>query len=271
MNVQGFSSASLSTIHSFQSFHASPVGEESADDLNSTVKPIEQSPESIQLSARAETELKRGAVEQKLQSQERIEQEEIKQLAARDREVRQHEQAHAAVGGPYAGAPRYEYQRGPDGVSYAIGGEVSISTSPINGDPEMTIEKAQIIQRAALAPAEPSTQDRKVAAEAVQMEMEARVELMVLKRDEKLQEQKSEDQAMKETGNDSNAVTNVSHSSGPVIERQISLDSDPVDEMNQAQEDIFNEINQNLAGQLVSLGGAQQAPQSLGSIVSRFA
>lgn len=105
------------------------------------------------------------------------EQEEIRELAARDREVRSHEQAHAAVGGRYAGSPVYEFVRGPDGVSYAVGGEVSISTSPVAGDPEATIAKAQQIRRAANAPAEPSAQDRRVAAEAALMEAEARAEL----------------------------------------------------------------------------------------------
>eukprot|EP01026_Neomeris_dumetosa_P052371 TRINITY_DN46319_c0_g1_i8.p1 TRINITY_DN46319_c0_g1~~TRINITY_DN46319_c0_g1_i8.p1 ORF type:complete len:240 (-),score=28.68 TRINITY_DN46319_c0_g1_i8:18-737(-) len=44
-------------------------------------------------------------------------QREIADLSARDREVRAHEQAHAAVGGLYAGAPTYQYERGPDGVN----------------------------------------------------------------------------------------------------------------------------------------------------------
>ncbi len=102
---------------------------------------------------------------------------EVRELAARDREVRSHEQAHAAVGGKYAGSPVYEFVRGPDGVSYAVGGEVSIDTSPIPGDPEATIAKAQQIRRAANAPAEPSSQDRRVAAEASLMEAEARAVL----------------------------------------------------------------------------------------------
>lgn len=101
----------------------------------------------------------------------------IRELAARDREVRSHEQAHAAVGGKYAGSPVYEFVRGPDGVSYAVGGEVSIDTSPVPGDPEATIAKAQQIRRAANAPAEPSSQDRRVAAEASLMEAEARAAL----------------------------------------------------------------------------------------------
>lgn len=99
-------------------------------------------------------------------------------MAARDREVRAHEAAHANVGGIYAGAPSYQYQRGPDGRNYAVGGEVSIDTSPVPGDPQATIAKAQVVRRAALAPAQPSLQDRAVASEALAMEQQARRELL---------------------------------------------------------------------------------------------
>ena len=105
-------------------------------------------------------------------------QEIVDQLKARDREVRAHEQAHLAAAGPYAqGGPTYTYERGPDGQNYAVGGEVSIDTAPIPGDPEATIRKAQVIKAAAMAPAEPSAQDRAVAAAASQMEAQARLEL----------------------------------------------------------------------------------------------
>jgi hypothetical protein len=120
--------------------------------------------------------------------EEQLIQNEIKLLAARDREVRAHEQAHMAAGGQYAGAASYQYQRGPNGVSYAVGGEVPISTSK-EATPEATLRKAQIIRRAALAPAEPSPQDRKVAAMATQMESAARVELA---REFKVQKEQAE-------------------------------------------------------------------------------
>lgn len=100
-------------------------------------------------------------------------QKQVKDLKDRDREVRVHEQAHAAVGGQYAGSPSYEYQTGPDGKRYAVGGEVSIDVSE-EEKPEDTIQKMQIVRAAALAPAEPSTQDLKVAAEASQKENQAR-------------------------------------------------------------------------------------------------
>jgi hypothetical protein len=92
---------------------------------------------------------------------------EAQKLAQRDREVRAHEAAHAAAGGQYVrGGATFQYQKGPDGKMYAVGGEVSIDSSPVKGDPRATIAKMQTVQRAALAPADPSGQDRAVAAAA---------------------------------------------------------------------------------------------------------
>lgn len=113
------------------------------------------------------------------------EQEVVTELKARDREVRDHEQAHARVGGPYAGEPSYTYQTGPDGQQYAVGGEVAIDVSPVPDDPEATISKMEIVKRAALAPAEPSSTDRRVAAEAEAKRMAAMADLMALRAEEK--------------------------------------------------------------------------------------
>lgn len=110
------------------------------------------------------------------QEQRQIEQQ-VTELKNRDAEVRTHEQAHAAVGGQYAGSPSYEYQRGPNGKSYAVGGEVRIDVSVVPGDPQATIQKMQVVRRAALAPAEPSSADRAIAAEASIKAAEARAEL----------------------------------------------------------------------------------------------
>ena len=127
---------------------------------------------------------------------------EIARLKKRDREVRAHEQAHKAAAGQYAGAPQYTYQRGPDGKNYAVGGEVSIDTGAIPGDPEATLRKAQQLQRAALAPAEPSSQDQSVAAEAASMAIKARIELA---RQERLeQEEKAAPGASDDAANLSN-------------------------------------------------------------------
>ena len=123
------------------------------------------------------------------------------ELKARDREVRAHEAAHQAVGGQYAGSISYVYERGPDGAQYAVGGEVSISTSPVRGDPQATIDKMRVVRAAALAPAEPSSQDRAVAAEAMQLMLQAQAELSseLGRTDESGQSGVSEDEAGDET------------------------------------------------------------------------
>ncbi len=101
----------------------------------------------------------------------------LQQLQARDREVRAHELAHVAAGaGLVRSGAAFSYQRGPDGRFYAVGGEVGIDTSAVPGDPVATQRKAEQIQRAALAPAQPSGQDRAVAAQAARMAMEARLQ-----------------------------------------------------------------------------------------------
>lgn len=106
------------------------------------------------------------------------EQRQVESLQRRDREVRAHEAAHLAAAGGYArGGAQFEYRRGPDGGSYAVGGEVGIDTSPVAGDPAATLAKAETVRRAALAPAEPSGQDRQVANQAAAMAAQARQEL----------------------------------------------------------------------------------------------
>lgn len=115
------------------------------------------------------------------EQQEKVQQQELeisRDLAERDREVRAHEQAHASIGGQYASAPSYTYERGPDGRMYAVAGEVKIDTSPVPNDPEATLEKAEVIQRAALSVAEPSSADRAVAADARAMAAEARTQIL---------------------------------------------------------------------------------------------
>lgn len=111
------------------------------------------------------------------------EQKQIDELKKRDQEVRNHEEAHQRVGGQYASAPSYDYQQGPDGKNYAVGGQVQIDTAPVAGDPDATIAKMDIVKRAALAPAEPSGQDRAVAAQADATAQQARQEKMDMERE----------------------------------------------------------------------------------------
>lgn len=101
----------------------------------------------------------------------------VDELKQRDQDVKAHEQAHMAAGGGIVqGGASYEYEKGPDGNMYAVGGEVKIDSSPEN-DPAATIRKMAQVRRAALAPMDPSSTDRSVAAKAYQMENQARVEL----------------------------------------------------------------------------------------------
>lgn len=102
---------------------------------------------------------------------------ELEKLKSRDLEVRQHEHAHLAVAGQYAsGGASFTYEKGPDGAKYAIGGEVPINISE-ESSPEATILKMQVIKRAALAPASPSSADRAIAAQADAQAAQARQEV----------------------------------------------------------------------------------------------
>jgi len=154
----------------------------------------------------------------------------VQQLKSRDREVRAHEAAHAAVGGQYVtGGPSFTYQKGPDGRSYAIGGEVRIDTSKVPNDPEATQTKAEIVRRAALAPAQPSPQDLRVAARSSQTAAQARVEIAALRAEEAEQalqqrievlEQSSEDsgvEAENNAGTENEAVNKANEFSNSVI------------------------------------------------------
>lgn len=116
------------------------------------------------------------------------EQAQVAKLKQIDAKVRAHERAHAAVGGAHAGAPSYTYTRGPDGQMYATGGEVAIDISA-ESDPEATLQKATQVAAAALAPADPSGQDRAVAAAAAQLRMEALAQIREEKRAEQEQQQ----------------------------------------------------------------------------------
>lgn len=93
------------------------------------------------------------------------EQRTVDKLQATDRAVRAHESAHQAAGAGLAGGATYTYETGPDGRRYAVGGEVSINAGA-ERDPRATIAKMRQVVAAALAPVDPSSQDRAVASQA---------------------------------------------------------------------------------------------------------
>ncbi len=109
----------------------------------------------------------------------RDEQKTIENLKARDREVKTHERAHLSAAGSLAiGGAHYSYETGPDGKQYAVGGDVNIDISEVADDPQATLRKAEKIRSAALAPANPSAQDQRVASNAIAMANKARLELL---------------------------------------------------------------------------------------------
>lgn len=109
-------------------------------------------------------------------SQDAQEKQQSDSMKRSEEKVKTHEAAHKAAGGQYAGAVTYQYETGPDGRSYVTGGEVKIDLSP-GKTPQETITKMQVVIRAALAPSDPSGQDRAVAAEAAAIMAEAQRQL----------------------------------------------------------------------------------------------
>lgn len=155
-----------------QSKHTSQDSQSDTKHDNAPAHSQDKSKDKVSISAQG----KKAAEDEANEELSDDEKSEVQTLKDRDREVRIHEQAHAAVGGQYAGSPSYEFETGPDGNRYAVSGEVSIDVSE-EQEPQDTVEKMQVVRAAALAPAEPSTQDLKVAAEATQKENQARAEV----------------------------------------------------------------------------------------------
>lgn len=91
---------------------------------------------------------------------------EINQLKQTEQEVITHENAHKAAGAGVTGAVTYTHTTGPDDQRYINGGEVAIQIPAATDDPDETIALLEKVRQAALAPAEPSPQDLRVAASA---------------------------------------------------------------------------------------------------------
>ena len=183
MNIIGIGSSQFINFVPHVSSPASQAaGQDNMGSKKALLPPIEpltnpsqtKNRESEQTLAAIDADERGAAIRQDLQQ---VELRQISKLAARDREVRAHEQAHSSVGGQYVGAPSFQYSKGPNGVSYAVAGEVSISAPRSTGDPEITLRAAEQIRRAALAPAAPSEQDRRVATQAIQTARQAQVEI----------------------------------------------------------------------------------------------
>ena len=206
----------------------------------------------------------------------------IRKLAARDREVRQHELAHKSAAGSLAGAISFDYQRGPDGKLYAVGGEVDIRTTPASSDPADVVAYAEQVIRAALAPAEPSSQDRQVAAQARVMLAEAQAELAAIQGE-------AQSRGASEDSSDSGPAGE-SLELGAVFERRATITNDDEPDREDIQADIeetrertaeslaefqqtMNEVNQRLVEvnqRLAELGVLEEIYQT-GSVLQERA
>ncbi len=130
----------------------------------------------------------------------------VSKLQVTDAKVRAHEAAHlAAGGGVVTGGASFSYTRGPDGKMYAVGGEVPIDSGE-SSTPEATIQKARQIAAAAMAPADPSPQDYRVATSAIMMEQRARTE-MVREEMERINGEKTYSGSVEEVGSDDFSIS----------------------------------------------------------------
>lgn len=269
----------LSTDQSYRSSAAQPADAGTQPSAGATSG--QDTPSSDATESGSQPDSAKSAETTRQRLQEEADKVVLDQLKARDREVRLHEAAHAAVGGRYAGSPSYQYQRGPDGRNYAVGGEVGISTGAVSGDPQATIEKARVIRAAALAPAEPSSQDRRVAAEAAQLELNARNELRqqeataraeqektreATQAQKQVEEAERKDQAADTTAQEESEVEAIrpdSAATRPVAERDAAEDDDSSE---QAEEEPRPNARERLEQILLATGSILQQANRQGLV-----
>ncbi len=106
------------------------------------------------------------------------EKKDLNKLRLRDMEVRAQIQAHLASAGKYSsGGVNYEFERGPDGQSYATRGEVNIDI-PEGKTPEENLRIAIQVERAATSSPRPTQADRTVSSAARRKAALARKEIL---------------------------------------------------------------------------------------------
>lgn len=84
----------------------------------------------------------------------------LDKFKSKDSEVKAHEQAHATNSSSNS-TVKYNYQMGPDGRLYAVGGEIRLDTS-IPKDPTRALSKLDELIRASSAPSELSQADMQI-------------------------------------------------------------------------------------------------------------
>ena len=86
----------------------------------------------------------------------------LEKFKNKDSQVKVHEQSHAGLA---VSGISYNYQQGPDGKMYAVGGSVRLDTSMPN-DPQAAQNKLDKLQKAAVSSSDPSAADLSIANQA---------------------------------------------------------------------------------------------------------
>lgn len=232
MSMLGISSAysaySVSSIYSLNPVSPIKSKQENSGEQNSNISKVDDDINDeaiISDKAKALYESDKSNIENKTSSEQQDNQpgfikeltqgqkQQISELKARDLEVKVHEQAHiGAAAGLNTSAPSYEYETGPDGKRYAVGGEVNISFVE-SKDPASNIANAQKMKNAALAPAQPSGQDYSVARHADSIVAQAQKELT----QQKMEETTVDNQTTEQT----ETIGNTAENSGSAIEKPL--------------------------------------------------
>jgi hypothetical protein len=160
MNVSGVGTYQVDSLVSGAAERIARPGRDGRDGA-SAADGFRQAADTVTISSEARTK-----------ADEEKDKREVDQLRQDEERVKAHEAAHKVAGGQYAGSVSYSYRSGPDGKSYIVGGEVQIDVAP-ERLPQETISKMQVVISAAMAPADPSGQDRAVAAQAASQMAEA--------------------------------------------------------------------------------------------------
>jgi len=207
------SSSNLLTALSFQEKYGNPSSADDTeeDDGATQNNPPEEGVDGKQLDSGDENSAPEG---ENIKNPTFLSEQDLAQiqiLTLQDSKIRNDKEAQVRVGGQYTSRPQYEYEKGPDNRQYAISGHVEIDARSVAGNPEETIRKLRVVKRAALAPAEPSAEDRKIAANAsngIQQAVgEIRARITVENRQEQAAINRAEDEATRQISRIENSIT----------------------------------------------------------------
>ena len=103
---------------------------------------------------------------------------ERKQLELSQTQIQRHVESHLAVTvtTQHSSPPNYQYSS-LDGELYVVSDDVVFDTSSEPNDPQATLEKAQLIRMASMAPTDPTPQDRKASQQAIMMAAQEKSEI----------------------------------------------------------------------------------------------